>query len=83
MADLLSDAEVVSARHLVLGNLGTEHEALVLSTHRAPKELQGYVEQLETSGMRAIIAVAELAAHLQVDDRGAHSTACFGSTGSF
>ncbi len=64
IAGSLSDAEVVTACRQVLGTLGIEHEARVLSAHRTPKELQGYVEQLERRGIRAVIAVAGLAAHL-------------------
>lgn len=64
IAGSLSDAEVVAACRQVLNNLGIVHEASVLSAHRTPKELQGYVEQLETRGIRLVIAVAGLAAHL-------------------
>lgn len=64
IAGSLSDADVVLACRQVLGNLGIQHEARVLSAHRTPKELQAYVEQLETRGIRVVIAVAGLAAHL-------------------
>lgn len=59
-----SDADVVAACRQVLNSLEIVHEARVLSAHRTPRELQDYVEQLEPRGVRSVIAVAGLAAHL-------------------
>lgn len=59
-----SDAEIVAACCRVLDELRIAHEARVLSTHRTPKELVSYAEQLESRGFRIVIAAAGLAAHL-------------------
>lgn len=59
-----SDEPLVSAcRHILLEH-GIAHEARVLSAHRTPRELVAYVEELEARGVRVIIAMAGLAAHL-------------------
>lgn len=59
-----SDAEIVAACRRVLDEVKVSHEARVLSAHRTPRELLAYVEQLETRGVRVVIAAAGLAAHL-------------------
>lgn len=64
VAGSISDTELVEACQGTLNELGIPHEARVLSAHRTPRELVAYVEQLESRGVRLVIAVAGLAAHL-------------------
>lgn len=64
VAGSLSDAEIVEACRRTLVELGITHEARILSSHRTPRELVAYVEQLESRGVRLVIALAGLAAHL-------------------
>lgn len=64
IAGSASDHPVVAACRRVLDEHGLASEARVLSAHRTPRELVAYVEKLEERGVRVVIAVAGLAAHL-------------------
>lgn len=59
-----SDWEQMAPADEVLTKFGVEHEARVLSAHRAPEALVEYVSQAEARGVEVIIAGAGGAAHL-------------------
>ncbi len=56
-----SDMELAKRAEAVLDSLSITHDTQILSAHRNPKELDGYVA---SSKARVFIAIAGLAAHL-------------------
>jgi 5-(carboxyamino)imidazole ribonucleotide mutase len=58
------DWEVLRAATEVLAELRIPHETRVISAHRAPEALSGYVDAAEARGIRVLIAGAGGAAHL-------------------
>ena len=59
-----SDIEVAQRAAAVLDELGVEGEVRVISAHRAPDLLAGYVGGAADRGIGVFIAIAGLAAHL-------------------
>ena len=59
-----SDINAAQRASAVLGELGVDSEIRVISAHRAPDLLAGYVASAEERGIRVFIAMAGLAAHL-------------------
>jgi len=59
-----SDWEVMRLASETLTQLGIENECRVISAHRAPDALFEYVSQVESRGLKVIIAGAGEAAHL-------------------
>lgn len=59
-----SDLPTVQEAAAVLRGFGVPFEMRVLSAHRTPEDLVGYVKQAEASGVRVFIAAAGGAAHL-------------------
>ncbi len=59
-----SDGETMKGAAEVLGELGIEHESLVISAHRTPDRHLKFVEGAEANGVEVIIAAAGMAAHL-------------------
>ena len=59
-----SDGETMKGAAEVLGELGIEHESLVISAHRTPDRHLKFVESAEANGVEVIIAAAGMAAHL-------------------
>jgi 5-(carboxyamino)imidazole ribonucleotide mutase len=59
-----SDGETMKSAADVLGELGIEHETLVISAHRTPDRHLKFVESAEANGVEVIIAAAGMAAHL-------------------
>ncbi len=59
-----SDINAAQRASAVLGELGVDSEIRVISAHRAPDLLAGYVGSAEERGIRVFIAMAGLAAHL-------------------
>lgn len=59
-----SDMAAAEKAAAVLLELGVETEIRVISAHRAPALLTGYAEAAEARGIRVLIAIAGLAAHL-------------------
>ena len=59
-----SDLEVVQKAADTLEKLGVAHELRVISAHRAPDLLEGYVSGALDRGVAAFICAAGLAAHL-------------------
>jgi 5-(carboxyamino)imidazole ribonucleotide mutase len=59
-----SDKELMRPAVKALDELGLSWDAVVLSAHRTPEELEGYLKKVEADGCRVIIAGAGLAAHL-------------------
>jgi 5-(carboxyamino)imidazole ribonucleotide mutase len=59
-----SDTEVMSAAGKALEGYGVGYEEHVISAHRAPRTLVGWLEGLEARGVQAIIAGAGMSAAL-------------------
>jgi phosphoribosylaminoimidazole carboxylase PurE protein len=59
-----SDLPTLEAAQTTLDELGIGHELRVISAHRAPGLLDGYVADAERRGAMVFIAAAGLAAHL-------------------
>lgn len=59
-----SDAPLVEHGVKELNELGISHEVVYISAHREPEKLREYVSQLPQRGVKVIIAVAGLSAHL-------------------
>ena len=59
-----SDWPQVEAAALVLKEWGIAFEVVVASAHRAPKRVQAYAREAAGRGIKVIIAVAGMAAHL-------------------
>jgi 5-(carboxyamino)imidazole ribonucleotide mutase len=59
-----SDWETMSHAASTLESLGVPFEVRVLSAHRTPDQLFGYVESAEQRGLEVIVAAAGGAAHL-------------------
>lgn len=59
-----SDLEIVQKAADMLGKLGVGHELRVISAHRAPDLLDGYVADASARGAKVFICAAGLAAHL-------------------
>lgn len=59
-----SDIAAAERAMAVLDELGVDSEIRVISAHRAPDLLAGFIAGAEARGIRAFIAIAGLAAHL-------------------
>ena len=59
-----SDWPVMQAAAIVLEDFGIEHEAMVLSAHRMPREMVDFGSTAAERGIKVIIAGAGGAAHL-------------------
>ena len=59
-----SDSAVAQEAEHVLERLGVPFETRVLSAHRMPKETTEYAKSARERGLKVIIAMAGLAAHL-------------------
>lgn len=59
-----SDAAVAEKAEGILGEFGIEFETHVMSAHRTPNKVRGFVQGLEDKGFGVVIAIAGLAAHL-------------------
>jgi len=59
-----SDMAAGEKAQAVLGDLGIASEIRVISAHRAPALLTSYADSVEERGIRVLIAIAGLAAHL-------------------
>ena len=59
-----SDWPTMKAATKVLGELGIEHQAHVVSAHRTPQRMYQFAEQAELHGTKIIIAGAGGSAHL-------------------
>jgi len=59
-----SDWETMRQCDELLLGFGVAHECRVLSAHRTPAEVAGYVSQAESRGIQVIVAAAGGAAHL-------------------
>jgi phosphoribosylaminoimidazole carboxylase PurE protein len=59
-----SDLPTVREACTVLANFGVAFQVRVLSAHRTPEELIGFVKQAERDGVKVFIAAAGGAAHL-------------------
>jgi 5-(carboxyamino)imidazole ribonucleotide mutase len=59
-----SDWPVMQAAAIVLEDFGIEHEAMVLSAHRMPREMVDFGSAAAERGIKVIIAGAGGAAHL-------------------
>ena len=59
-----SDTEVMQRTADVLTGFQVPHEMHILSAHRTPEQLRGYVEDAEGRGCAVFIAAAGMAAHL-------------------
>jgi 5-(carboxyamino)imidazole ribonucleotide mutase len=61
-----SDTDLPTVREActVLGTFGVPFEVRVLSAHRNPEDLVGYVKQAEQRGVQVFVAAAAGAAHL-------------------
>ena len=59
-----SDLPVMEAATQTLTELGVVHELRVISAHRAPALLEGFIGKAEAAGVSVFIAAAGLAAHL-------------------
>lgn len=59
-----SDWDTLRPAAEILGDLGIDYEAQVVSAHRMPDDMFRFAEQAEARGLRAIIAGAGGAAHL-------------------
>jgi 5-(carboxyamino)imidazole ribonucleotide mutase len=59
-----SDLAVMEAAAQTLTELGVTHELRVISAHRAPALLEGFIGKAEAAGVSVFIAAAGLAAHL-------------------
>jgi phosphoribosylaminoimidazole carboxylase PurE protein len=59
-----SDAGVVEAAEKVLARFGIPFESVTLSAHRMPEATAAYAREARGRGLRVLIAVAGLAAHL-------------------
>lgn len=59
-----SDISAAQRASAVLDELGVDSEIRVISAHRAPDLLAGYVASADARGIRVFIAMAGLAAHL-------------------
>jgi len=60
----VSDAEIVSHCTEQLKMLGVSFELKVLSAHRTPKELDQYIAEADTRGIKVFIAAAGMSAAL-------------------
>jgi 5-(carboxyamino)imidazole ribonucleotide mutase len=59
-----SDEQVMQGCLEYLTRFGIEHDLRILSAHRNPDEMAGFVKECERSGYQVIIAAAGMAAHL-------------------
>ena len=59
-----SDTEIMSAAGKALDGYGVGYEEHVISAHRAPRTLVGWLEGLEARGVQAVIAGAGMSAAL-------------------
>jgi phosphoribosylaminoimidazole carboxylase PurE protein len=59
-----SDWPLVEPAAVVLKEWSIAFEVVVASAHRAPRRVQAYAREAETRGIKVIIAVAGMAAHL-------------------
>jgi 5-(carboxyamino)imidazole ribonucleotide mutase len=59
-----SDLPTVRETCTVLGTFGVPFEVRVLSAHRSPEDLVGYIKQAEQKGVQLFVAAAGGAAHL-------------------
>ena len=59
-----SDAPLVEHGVKKLNELGISHEVVYISAHREPEKLREYVSKLPQRGVKVVIAVAGLSAHL-------------------
>ena len=59
-----SDLPVMEAATQTLTELGVTYELRVISAHRAPALLEGFIGKAEAAGVSVFIAAAGLAAHL-------------------
>ena len=59
-----SDWPLVSPAAVLLKDWGIAFEVVVASAHRAPKRVQAYARDAAARGIKVIIAVAGMAAHL-------------------
>ncbi|MFZ1082497.1 MAG: 5-(carboxyamino)imidazole ribonucleotide mutase [Candidatus Kryptoniota bacterium] len=59
-----SDEDAISEAVIYLDYFGIEHDLLVLSAHRNPKETAEFASSAEKNGYSLIIAGAGMAAHL-------------------
>lgn len=59
-----SDWEVMQHASRTLDELNITHQVRVLSAHRTPEPLAGFVHEAEQQGVRVFIAAAGMAAHL-------------------
>lgn len=59
-----SDAYLVENGIKKLNELGISYEVAYISAHREPKRLEEYVSKLVKRGVKVVIAVAGLSAHL-------------------
>ena len=59
-----SDWPQVEAAAALLEDWGIPFEVVVASAHRAPKRVQAYAREAAARGLKVIIAVAGMAAHL-------------------
>lgn len=59
-----SDLKKIASGLELLNKLSIEYEVRIISAHRTPKEAFEYAEKAKTRGVKVIIAVAGLAAHL-------------------
>src|SRR6185295_729386 len=59
-----SDIAAAERAMAVLDELGVDSEIRVISAHRAPDLLSGFIAGAEARGIRVYIAIAGLAAHL-------------------
>lgn len=59
-----SDDEFMTRTCRVLDHFGISHESTVLSAHRNPDILDGFIREAEQNGVQLFIAAAGMAAHL-------------------
>lgn len=59
-----SDLAIMEKTASVLDEFGVRHEVRVLSAHRSPGALDGYVKQAASAGVEVFICGAGMAAHL-------------------
>lgn len=59
-----SDAPLMQPTLNLLGKLGVEYEAVILSAHRQPEKVREYAQNAQSRGIEVIIAGAGGAAHL-------------------
>jgi phosphoribosylaminoimidazole carboxylase PurE protein len=59
-----SDLPYAEEAMAVLGDLGIDHEVRILSAHRTPEELSGYIAEAPGRGLRVLVGMAGHAAAL-------------------